>query len=104
MFRDREPRWWLLALALLFGLVALVAPRILAPLNRIWLRFGLALHWIVNPVVMAVLYYLAVVPTGLIVRLTGKDLLRLRSNAGAASYWVRREPPGPQPDSMTKQY
>jgi predicted membrane metal-binding protein len=88
----------------LFGIVALVAPRILAPLNRIWLRFGLALHWIVNPVIMAVLYYLAVVPTGLIVRLTGKDLLRLKKDTGAASHWVRREPPGPEPGSMTKQY
>jgi len=84
--------------------VALIAPRRLAPLNRIWLRFGLALSWIVNPVITAVLYYLAFVPTGLIIKLTRQDLLRLKGDAATSSYWVRREPPGPQPESMTKQF
>jgi Saxitoxin biosynthesis operon protein SxtJ len=104
VFHDRAPLWWSLALALLFFAVALLTPRMLAPLNLIWFRFSLALNWIVNPVIMAFLYYLAVVPTGLIVRLTGRDLLRLKRNAATASYWVRREPPGPQPGSMTKQF
>ena len=104
MVHGSIPLWWALAFGLLFGAAALVAPDTLARLNRMWFRFGLALHWIVNPIVMALLYYLAVVPMGLIVRLKGSDLLRLKHDRLAASYWVRREPPGPAPTSMTKQF
>jgi Saxitoxin biosynthesis operon protein SxtJ len=103
-FHGDPPLWWLLVLGALFCAVAFIAPRVLAPLNRAWFRFGLALHWIVNPLIMALLYYFAVVPMGLIVRLAGKDLLQLERNAATASYWVRREPPGPAPASMSKQF
>jgi hypothetical protein len=104
VFSGREPLWWALALGFLFGAAALVAPSTLARLNRIWFRCGLALHGIVNPIVMGLLYYLAVAPMGLIIRLAGSDPLRLKRETSAESYWIRREPPGPAPDSMTKQY
>jgi hypothetical protein len=104
VFSGRAPLWWALALGFLFGAAALVAPNTLARLNRVWFRFGLALHGVVNPIVMGFLYYLAVAPMGLIIRLAGSDPLRLKRETSAVSYWVRREPPGPPPDSMTKQY
>ena len=102
--RGASPHLWALTLAALFAGAAFIVPRVLAPLNRAWLRFGLALHGIVNPVVMGLLYYGAVVPMGLIVKLAGKDLLRLKRDPGAASYWIRRDPPGPSAASMTKQF
>jgi len=39
-----------------------------------------------------------------LVRLTGKDPLRLKLDSGADSYWISRKPPGPPPDSMTNQF
>lgn len=101
--------WTVLAWALLLlggGLVAtaLVRPPLLAPLNRAWLRLGLLLFKIVNPLVMFVIYATTVVPIGLWLRLRGKDLLRLRRDPAAASYWIPREPPGPAPETMRNQF
>ena len=98
------PRWWALAMALAFVLAAAAVPRTLAPLNRLWQRFGLLLNRIVSPLALALVFYLAVTPTGLIMRALGKDPLRLWRDAHAASYWIPRDPPGPAPDGMPRQF
>jgi hypothetical protein len=100
----RELRWWSLIVAVAFLVVSLLCPRFLAPLNRIWFRIGLLLHRVVNPLVMGLIYCCAVVPTGLMLKLLGKDPLHLTLDRRAASYWIVRKPPGPAPRSMSKQF
>ena len=102
----RGGTWWPYALvvAAAFGGFALAAPGVLAPLNKLWLKFGLLLHHIINPLVMGLLFFGVITPMALIVRLLGKDLLRLRFDAQAKSYWIPREPPGPAPDTMRHQF
>jgi hypothetical protein len=95
---------WTAALAAVFLIAALLRPAVLNPLNRIWLKFGLLLHKIVNPVIMALLFYGTVLPTGLVLRAMGKDLLRLKREPDAASYWIVRTPAGPAPDTMKDQF
>ncbi|MCS6779626.1 MAG: hypothetical protein NZ555_07985 [Geminicoccaceae bacterium] len=99
---------WLATLLLAAGglliLMGLVVPALLAPANRAWMALGLLLFKIVNPVVMFLIYATTVVPIGLLLRLRGKDLLRLRRDPAAASYWISREPPGPRPESMRNQF
>lgn len=103
--RHRLPvRWWSVALSAVFALLALAAPRLLHPLNVVWTRFGLILHRLTSPVVVAVVFYAAVVPTGLVMRACGRDPLRRKRNPGAVSYWIARTPPGPTPESMTQQF
>ncbi|HEX9792001.1 MAG TPA: SxtJ family membrane protein [Kiloniellales bacterium] len=104
LVRGGEFRLWSLAFAVFFLLIALTRPRLLAPLNRVWTKLGRVLHRIVNPVVMGVLFYLVVTPTGLMMRLLGKDLLRLRFEPNEKSYWIERQPPGPAPESMKQQF
>jgi hypothetical protein len=96
-------RWWELAVAAALLGVALRADHLLGPLNKLWFRFGLLLHSIVSPLVMGGLFFCAVTPVALMLKLTGKDLLRLRRN-DAESYWIEREPPGPAKDSMGQQF
>ena len=84
--------------------VALVYPRALSPLNRVWFHVARFLHRIVSAVALALLFTLAVTPTGLMMRLLRRDPLRLRRDGEAASYWIAREPPGPPPRSMERQY
>lgn len=98
------PRWWALIVGALFLLAGLAFPGILAPLNRLWLRFGLLLHRIVNPLVMGLLFFLVVTPIGLIMRLIGKRPLLLETDPNAETYWIRRTPPGPSPESMKQQF
>ena len=101
---DGEIRLWAATVAAAFLVAALAWPPLLAPLNRLWTRFGLLLHGIVNPIIMGLLFFLTVTPVGLIMRLTGKDPLGLRRDPGAKSYWVERRPPGPAPDTMRNQF
>jgi hypothetical protein len=97
-------RWWALGIAVVFLLAALINPKTLAPLNRAWMRFGLLLHKIVNPVIMGLVFFLTVTPTALIMRALGKDPLRRRLDKEATTYWIDRDPPGPDPDSMPRQF
>ncbi len=86
-----ELYWWALAIAVGFLALALMFPRVLAPLNRAWFRFGLLLGRIISPVVMAIIFFAAVVPTALVVKLARKDLLRLKRNPQAETYWIERD-------------
>lgn len=98
------PRVWSLSIAGVLLLLALIRPSILAPLNRLWMKFGLLLHKITNPLIMGLVFFLAVLPTGLIMRMLGKDILRCKLDPDAKSYWIERTPPGPDPDSMPNQF
>jgi len=104
MFGGSEPFWWSVAVAGVFAFAALVRPAALAPLNRLWTAFGLLLHRITNPLFLGVIFFLAILPTALILRALGKDLLRIRLDKSAPTYWIKREPPGPPPATMTRQF
>lgn len=97
-------RWWSLIVAVIVLLVTLFAPALLALPNRMWMRFGLLLHRIISPVVLAFLFYVVVTPMGLLMRMFGKDNLRLRGGNGNGTYWIKRDPPGPKPDSLNNQF
>lgn len=97
-------RWWALPIAAALLLLAFFAPQWLAPLNRAWFKLGLALNKIVSPVLMGVLFFGAVVPLAWLLRRKGEDLLSLRRAPEAETYWIARDPPGPAPGSMTKQF
>jgi len=104
VFGEGGPRWWAAAFGAAFLAAAVLAPGRLAPLNRLWLRFGLLLHRVVNPLVMGFLFFLVLTPMGLVARAFGKDFLRLKRDAAAATYWLPRRPPGPAPDGMRNQF
>ncbi|MGO4672530.1 SxtJ family membrane protein [Bosea sp. 2YAB26] len=95
---------WLAGIAAVFLGITLVRASLLAPLNKLWTRFGLLLASVVNPIVLGLLFFVVFTPIGLLARLLGKDFLRLRRKPEVASYWVRRDPPGPEPLSMKDQF
>ena len=97
-------RLWALIAAGVFAAAGLFAPALLRPLNRVWFLFGMALHKVVNPVVMGLLFYATITPMALVMRLMGKDPLRLRFDRQAKSYWIERRPAGPEPQSMRRQF
>lgn len=84
--------------------LAFAAPKILAPFNYIWFRFGMLLHVIVSPIALGILFYGVITPTGLLMRLVGKKPLALDFDRDAPSYWIQRSPPGPAPESMINQF
>lgn len=98
------PRPWALGIAAAFLAAALLRPSLLAPANRAWFRLGMLLGAVVTPVVMALVFFLAVTPTALLLRLFGKDPLNRRFDPAAPSYWIARDPEADARSSMTNQF
>ena len=95
---------WIGGLSVGFLATALVMPRLLRPLNRLWFKIGLFLHKVVSPLVMGLVFFSTVVPTGLLMRLFGKRPLALDFDPAAKSYWIERGPAEPTPESMKNQF
>ena len=87
------PRIWALVVSVIFFLLAFLAPNILVLPNKLWFKFGLLIGSIVAPIVMAFVYFITVLPTGLIMRLLGKDILQQKLDKNTKSYWVKRSEP-----------
>ena len=104
LLRGHSLRLWALPLSGIFLLAALFAPAILTPLNRLWTALGSLLHKITNPIILGVFFYAIFTPFGSLMRLFGKDFLRLKLDPDADSYWIVREPAGPPPESMSNQF
>jgi Saxitoxin biosynthesis operon protein SxtJ len=104
VLRGRHVRVWALAASGIALGVALAAPAWLAPINSAWMRLTAILGRIMNPVVMVILFFGIITPSATILRLLGRDPLRLRFRTRGPSYWIRRGPPGPASESMIDQY
>ena len=85
-------RIWSGIISLIFLVLGLLNSSILTPLNKIWFKFGIILGKIISPVIMAIIFFLVVTPTGLIMRILRKDILNLKYNQNK-SYWIEKEGP-----------
>ncbi len=97
---DDSLRVWSLIISFVFLILGLINSKILAPLNKIWFKFGLLLGRIVSPVIMGIIFFLVVTPIALIMKIIGKDLLNLKFNKGK-TYWIEKN--GPK-SSMKNQF
>ena len=82
-------RIWSIVISIIFLILGLINSQILTPLNILWFKFGMLLGRFVSPIVMGLVFFLVVTPTGLIMRLFNKDLLKLRKNKNS-SYWIKK--------------
>ena len=87
-----EIRIWSLIISIIFLILSLLNSKILAPLNKIWFKFGILLGKIVSPLIMGIIFFLVVTPIGFIMRLLGKDVLNLKYNKNK-SYWIEKNGP-----------
>jgi len=104
--------WWkggqlypvYLVLAAATGTVGIFRPAWLTPFNRVWMLFAELLHRVVNPVVLAILFWVVITPVALIMRMFRRDPLRRSFDPVTKSYWIKRDPPGSDSASMTNQF
>jgi len=80
-----------LLISLIFLILGTFNSNLLKPLNFIWMKFGLMLGKFMNPIIMGLIYYLTVVPTGLILKILNKNLLNIKKKNDQKSYWVKKE-------------
>ncbi len=97
-------RPWAAAAGVIFLVAALFFAKLLRPLNLAWHKFGLLLNKITTPLIMGLLFYTTITPIALIMRAMGKSPLDLKFDPEAESYWIKRDPPGPLPESMKNQF
>ena len=100
LIKGNDLRLWSLFLSFIFLFLGLINSKILQPLNILWFKFGIFLGKIISPIVMGIIFFLVVTPTGLIMKLLRKDLLNLKFNNNK-TYWINKS--GPK-SKMKNQY
>ncbi len=83
-------RIWSIVIAIIFLILGLMNSKLLTPLNILWFKFGLLLGFIVSPIVMGIVFFLVITPTGFIVKIMNKDLLNNKYDNKKKSYWINR--------------
>ena len=90
VLNQNEIRIWSLVISLIFLVLGFIDSKLLSPLNKIWFKFGLILGSVIAPVVMGIVFFFVVTPTGLIMRALGKVLLKLKKNK-ENTYWLDKD-------------
>ena len=92
LIHSEEIRFWSIIISLIFLVLGLLNSKILAPLNKLWFKFGILLGKVIAPLIMGIIFFLVVTPIGFLMRLSGKDVLNLKYNKNK-SYWIEKSGP-----------
>ena len=87
---EKNMHLWACIIAFIFFFLAIFLPKALILPNKLWFKLGLFLGAIVSPVIMGLIFFLTVTPTGMIMRLLGKDILNQKINKSVKSYWIKK--------------
>ncbi len=94
LFGFNFPRWpWIFAAVL--GSWALIAPNSLNRPYKLWMRFGMLLGAVMNRVILSVVFFIVVLPTGILMRMFGKDPMARKLDNKQESYRVESTPTAP---------
>jgi len=90
LIKGDSPRILFFSIALVFLILGIVNAKILTPLNRLWIKFGEILGKIIAPIVMALVYFVILTPLSFLIRISGKDLLKVKFSNKVNTYWIKR--------------
>jgi len=103
-FKERELWRIVVALGALLMALGLVAPAVLRPVERIWMKAARAMGWVMTRVILGIAFIILFAPAGLVIRLLGKDPLGLRFRPDEETYWNEREEPESPPERMERMF
>jgi hypothetical protein len=92
VWRQQSPRLWAMTLFVLLVVPALVAPPVLAPIYRAWMKLAEVLAWVNTRILLGFVFYGMITPMGLVMRLFGRDPMRRTLEPQGESYRVRCVP------------
>ena len=90
LLKGNEIRLWSLIISLIFLILGFMNSKILTPLNKLWFKIGIFLGNFIAPIIMGIIFFFVVTPTGIIMKLLGKDLIKLKKN-NENSYWIEKK-------------
>ena len=85
-----EIRIWSIIIAIIFLVLAFLKPKLLKPLNHTWIKLGETIGKVIAPIIMALVFFIILTPISFLVRVLGKDLLKLKFSKNN-SYWIKRK-------------
>ena len=89
---QKNINYWTLAISFIFLILGIFFPKILKIPNYLWFKFGIFLGSIISPIIMGLVFFLTVTPTGIIMRMMGKDILKQKIDKKNNTYWINSEP------------
>ncbi len=96
LFWRGRPLGWLFFMAnAVFIFCSIVCPRVLGPVERLWMAFAEKLGWVMTRVVLFVVFYAAITPLGFLVRVFKKGDFKVGFEKERKSYWEPVRPEGP---------
>jgi hypothetical protein len=95
LWRGNTAWQYLYAVAAVFFITGLTFPRVLAPVEWLWMKFARIMGIITTSIILSIAYYFVVTPIGIVMRIAGRDPLRRRFARRAKSYWMPVDPDGP---------
>ena len=90
LLNNETYRLWAISISLIFLLLGLINSKLLTPLNTLWFKFGLFLGKIVSPIVIGIIFFVVVTPTGFLMKKIKKDLLNLKFT-NKDTYWIKKD-------------
>lgn len=81
-----------------------IFPAVLLPFQKAWMTLAILMGWVMTRVITALLFFVTVTPISLILKLTGKDLLDIKLDAHAPSYWKLRPKTSPASAEYERQF
>ncbi len=90
-FTHKNSAVYFCSVGFLLVILGFIAPKILKPLNKIWMTFSVILGWIMTRVILTILFYFAITPIGLLTKLFRTDFLEIKIDKKKKSYWLKRE-------------
>ena len=88
-YKSENINFILIFLSILFLTLGIINSKILTPLNFLWFKFGIILSKIVSPIIMILIFFIVVTPTGLLMKLLKKDILKLKKDS-SKTYWIKK--------------
>ena len=90
LLKGDNPRVYFFPIAVLFLILGLINSKILTPLNKLWIKFGELLGKIIAPIIMALVYFIVLTPLSFLIKISRKDLLKVKFSNKLESYWIKR--------------
>ena len=98
---QKNINYWTLVISFIFLTLGIFFPKILKKPNYLWFKFGIFLGSIISPIIMGLVFFFTVTPTGIMMRLMGKDILKQKIDKKTYTYWINSEP---KDQSMKNQF
>ena len=90
LLKGDNPRIYFFPIAVLFLILGIINSKILTPLNKSWIKFGELLGKIIAPIVMALVYFIILTPISFLIKISKKDLLKVKFSNKLETYWIKR--------------